>query len=260
MSKLRITYSLLVVAAIGTLAWLNGHEEQQSVPSVVKVPDYLQDSADETPLQIEPDVGKSPFLPTAVQSPFPGMPMLNTQGGKVAGEPDIQLPTPEEVAQKQQMEKLGYLIPPEYYQMELSALRELAEKGDTFALVHLGERYYFDIKKRQSGPDFEAGVDYTQLAIKSLAEALARGNAHSAAMISEIYLVENKPVEATAWNLIAERMGDQLSVDWFRRTKDYQQLSANDRRTAAQQAEQLQQALEQQRASLVSKSRDTKTS
>ncbi|ABC33303.1 conserved hypothetical protein [Hahella chejuensis KCTC 2396] len=131
----------------------------------------------------------------------------------------------EERYPKQWLEDMGYLIPPELHSYNLTTLESLATQGDTNAMVHLGERYLYFIKDNPRHPDFRKNVNYPALAKSYFGEALKRGHKHAAAILSEAYFSEDRMVEAYAWNLVAEKLGDQLSVDWFRSTDKYQTLS-----------------------------------
>ncbi|MBU6951087.1 hypothetical protein [Hahella sp. HN01] len=126
---------------------------------------------------------------------------------------------------KQWLEDMGYLIPPELHSYDLTTLESLATQGDTNAMVHLGERYLYFIKDNPRHPDFRKDVNYPALAKSYFGEALKRGHKHAAAILSEAYFSEDRMVEAYAWNIVAEKLGDQLSVDWFRSTDKYQTLS-----------------------------------
>ncbi|MEO9383032.1 hypothetical protein [Chromobacterium phragmitis] len=155
---------------------------------------------------------------------------------------------PAELARKQQLRKLGYAIAARYYQMSLSDLRMAASRGDPQALTHLAERYLFQLDGKPKEPDYQPDFRYREEAREALLQAYARGNLHAAAIISESYLLEKKPEEAAAWNLVARRSGDALSADWLLKTKDYQALTEQQKAGAAQRADQLWQSLQQRKA------------
>ncbi|WIV97452.1 MULTISPECIES: hypothetical protein [Roseateles] len=153
----------------------------------------------------------------------------------------------EDKAINENLRRLGYQIHERYYQMPLTQLRQAAAAKDVQALTHLAERYLFALDGKPQDPEHEPGFPYREAARTALTEAYLRGNLHAAAMISETYLLEKRPLDAAAWNLIARRSGDELSADWFVRTQDYQQLGEAARQEAAQKAEALWAQLEQSR-------------
>lgn len=181
---------------------------------------------------------------SAAASPFGRGATVQTMTGATSEMPEpaaAQAPPPLSEADLKvnaQLKKLGYLIDERYYKMSLAELRESAGRRDAQALTHLAERYLFELDGRP-GPEHQAGFPYREAAREALRQAFQLGNAHAAAMVSESWLLERKPVEAAAWNLVARRAGDQLSADWFIRTDDYKQLSAAQRADAAQRAETL---------------------
>lgn len=181
---------------------------------------------------------------SAAASPFGRGAQVETMTGATSGEVAFgagQAPPPlseADLKANEQLKKLGYLIDERYYKMSLAELRESAGRRDAQALTHLAERYLFELDGRP-GPEHQPGFPYREAAREALRQAFQLGNAHAAAMVSESWLLERRPVEAAAWNLVARRAGDQLSADWFIRTEDYQQLSAAQRADAAQRAETL---------------------
>lgn len=151
---------------------------------------------------------------------------------KQAAPPEPEVVSPEELARRKKMQALGYMVPTDYYQKDLRTLRQMAKNGDAYAMVHLGEKYYFELNGRDQSPDFEKGVDYAAQARQSFSQALAAGNIRSAAIISETYMQENKRVEAYAWHLLSEQLGDSISAEWFKRTQLYTSLTAQEKKSA----------------------------
>lgn len=164
-------------------------------------------------------------------------------GGTSAGEPPTGL-SEEDKAVNEQLAALGYQIAERYYRMPLSELRQAAARKDVQGLTHLAERYLFALDGKPQEAEHEAGFPYREAARNALTEAYLHGNRHAAAMISEAYLLERKPLDAAAWNLVARRAGDELSADWFLKTQDYQQLSEASRQEAQRRADALWEQLE----------------
>ncbi|MDW5416105.1 hypothetical protein R6242_05915 [Iodobacter sp. CM08] len=139
--------------------------------------------------------------------------------------PDKEVIGPEEAARRKKMEALGYMVPADYLTKDLQSLKKMAKAGDAYAMVHLGEKYYFELNKNPENPDYDPQTDYANQAKSTFKDALVAGNIRSAAIISELYLQENNLVDAYAWHLISDRLGDSISADWFRSTKVYTEAS-----------------------------------
>lgn len=155
--------------------------------------------------------------------------------------------SPEDKAVNDKLAQLGYNIAERYYRMPLSELRQVAASKDVQGLTHLAERYLFALDGKPQEPEHEPGFPYREAARNALTEAFLQGNRHAAAMISEAYLLERKPLDAATWNLVARRAGDDLSAEWFLRTQDYQQLSESSRLEAQRRADALWAELESKR-------------
>jgi hypothetical protein len=139
--------------------------------------------------------------------------------------PDKEIISPEEAARRKKMEALGYMVPADYLTKDLQSLKKLAKSGDAYAMVHLGEKYYFELNKNPENPDYDPQTDYANQAKSTFKDALVAGNIRSAGIIAELYLQENNLVDAYAWHLISDRLGDSISADWFRTTKVYTEAS-----------------------------------
>lgn len=156
--------------------------------------------------------------------------------------------TPEQKAQSAELKRLGYHIHERYYLMPLMKLRQTASAGDVQALTHLAERYLFFLDGKPQEPEFEQGFAYRDAAREALKQAYLGGNLHAAAIISESFLLDKRPLDAAAWNLIAERVGDKLSTDWFRDTQDYRQLTEAQKAEARRLADNLWNDLQSRKA------------
>lgn len=175
-----------------------------------------------------------------------GLPAAAGQTLAAGASPD-PTPPPLSAADKaanDALRQLGYFIDERYYKMGLDALRKAAATQDVQALTHLAERYLFEFNGHPQAQGYEPGFPYMQAARDALQSAYVLGNRHAAAMLSESYLMERQPVDATAWNLVAQRSGDQLSADWFLTTDDYQRLTDAQRQQATQAANRLWAALQ----------------
>ncbi len=254
------------IAAMGAYAW-----QRSGSPSAATLPSPAAHATAGT----HPDDGqRNPFAmpsasqprPSAAPRPMaaatPGAPasaapvpigtlLAQAPGGGPAGGPDAAsdgtapapLP-PAEVAANEALRQLGYYIDQRYYRMDVASLRKAAAGNDVQALTHLAERYMFELDGHPQAPGFEPGFPYLQAARDALQAAYALGNLHAAAMLSESFLVEKRPIDAAAWNLIAQRSGDKLSAEWFQRTEDYQRMTGEQRTKASLMADGLWAALQ----------------
>jgi len=246
---------VVLLCAAGLVAWLALGPDGSAAPSASPTsrPDGLSSAAAPTPAEQAPaQANSAPALGGPASrgagdgssvwlqaGQAPDATGIGSPGGAATAPPPAPVLSPEQRARADALSKLGYHIPERYYQMSLPALRQSAARGDAQALTHLAERYLFALDGQPQHPEYEPGFDYRQAARQALQQAYLGGNRHAAAMISESYLSERKPLEAAAWNLVARRAGDDLSADWFVRTQDYQQLSEAQRTEAARRAEAL---------------------
>lgn len=156
----------------------------------------------------------------------------------------LEMPAPEvvspaEAARRKKLEQLGYMLPPDYYTKDLKALKRMAKTGDAFAMMHMGEKYYFELQGQPSHPEFDKNMDYAKAAKTSFQDALIAGNIRSAGIIAELYYQEKNALEAYAWHLVSDQLGDDISADWFRRTDMAQNSSADLKQAAAERAAQI---------------------
>ena len=150
--------------------------------------------------------------------------------------PEPEIITPEEAARRKKLHDLGYMVPPEYYEKNLKTLKQMAKKGDAYAMVHLGEKYYFELNGQTQHPEYESNVDYNRAAKQSFQDALAAGNVRSAGIIAELYFQEKNSLEAYAWHLVSGRLGDDISAEWFSRTDMALQASLELKQAAERRA------------------------
>jgi TPR repeat protein len=180
-------------------------------------------------------------------SPFelgqPGADALSDAHGKSGSQmksivtlPEQESISPEEVARRKKLEKLGYMLPPEYYSKDLKTLRKMAKAGDAYAMMHMGEKYYFEIQGQINHPEYEQGMDYKKSAKEIFQDALIAGNIRSAGIIAELFYQEGNVVEASAWFIVAAQLGDDISAEWFSRTQMSRQATQDIRNAASSRA------------------------
>ncbi len=157
----------------------------------------------------------------------------------MAALPENEVVSPAEAARNKKLQELGYMLPPEYYAKDLRTLRKMAKAGDAYAMMHIGEKYYFELQGQEQHPEFEKNMDYAKAAKQSFQDALVAGNIRSAGIIAELYFQEKNSTEAYAWHLISDQLGDSISAEWFRRTEMAMQASDAVKQAAAQRATQI---------------------
>ncbi len=185
----------------------------------------------------------SPFLlgqaVTDGTGKLPDDKLLAVESPEVLGTPEPEIIPPAEAARRKKMIELGYMVPTEYYSKDLKTLRQMAKAGDAYAMVHIGEKYYFEMQGQLTHPEFDRNLDYPNAAKQSFKDALVAGNIRSAGIIAEVYYQEKNVTEAYAWHLVSDQLGDNISAEWFRRTDMAQQASAEVKQAAAARAAQI---------------------
>ncbi len=152
----------------------------------------------------------------------------------------------EEKAQHEKLEKLGHLIPIEYYNYGLETLKQLAENGDAYASFHLGERYYYQLLNDPNHQDYDDSMDYKAAARSAFSQALHHGNRHAAAVISELNMQEENHENAYAWHLVAQDLGDTPATEWFKKQNFYQTITDEQKENALAYYRELKQSLKNQ--------------
>lgn len=188
--------------------------------------------------QATPDAVGAPPLATVMPNFLP----VADPNASPEGDAEAQASLQAQVKQHG-LSELGYLIEERYYKMSLQDLHNATKKGDAQALTHLAERYLFELDGHPQAPGFQPGFNYREAARALLQDAFTLGNSHAAAMVSESYLTDRQILDAAAWNLVAKRVGDKLSADWFTTTADYQALSPQQLQSVTQRSEQIWQQL-----------------
>lgn len=181
----------------------------------------------------------SPFELAAATSEAPAIMLKNSTQPSLAEAPEKEEISPQEAARRKKMEQLGYMVPPDYYTKDLKSLRKMAKAGDAFAMVHIGEKYAFELNGQKDHPEFEPGMNYPEAAKQAFKQALVAGNIRSAGIISELYFNENNALESYAWHIVSEQMGDSISADWFRLNDMSKNASQELKNAAAARATQI---------------------
>ncbi|WP_444997780.1 hypothetical protein [Aliikangiella sp. IMCC44359] len=163
---------------------------------------------------------------------------------------DVYVPpvplTEEEKALHEKLEKLGHIIPIEYYNYGLDTLESLAENGDSNAAFHLGERYYYQLLNDPAHMDYNDSIDYKAAARDAFSKALYLGNRHAAAVISELNMIEKNHEDAYSWHLLAEDLGDTPATEWFKHQEFYATITEDQKQKAYEKYEFLKQRFQDQ--------------
>lgn len=172
-------------------------------------PFLADDSTATAGAAIERATSGAPRPATAAQAPAPSTDSPFGRG-PAAVETD---PASLREQRHRKMLAQGYATPPEYAQMSVKTLAGLAEKGDIYALLQLGEQYYSESDALQNDPDYRTDASPQQIGKQYFEHAALTGHNHAAVILSQKYMEEGKPVETYAWAQLAEKLGDRQAAD-----------------------------------------------
>lgn len=108
-------------------------------------------------------------------------------------------------AREKRMAQGGYGTPAEYYYLPLAKLKELASRGDIYALLQLGQQYWDEPDAIASEAGFDASAAPSKLAVDYLSRAVMAG-ATQPALTLATRLAASDPAESYAWALFAEKL------------------------------------------------------
>lgn len=140
---------------------------------------------------------------------------------------------------KERMKAKGIDTPPEYNTMDLKTLHSQAKRGDLFAMLQLAEQYAEEADALESDPAFDVKQSPNALSKKYLADAMAAGHNHSAAVLAKKHAEEHNAVDAYAWHMLSERLGDTSNTTLFRQSNTFGNLSYEQRQVAERKAAEL---------------------
>ena len=179
---------------------------------------------------------KSTLAVTAAPRPAPGSAALVSPFGR--GVPAPARPLTDRVQERREhMLAMGINTPDAYYVMSLHELRERAEKKDVMALLQLAVQYGAETSDLEGEAGYDPAIDPRKEQKKYLIAAVNAGHIHSAAILARLYAQENNAVDAYAWHLLAERLGDSSGSTWGRET--FARLSYASRQAAEKRAQEL---------------------
>ncbi|MEV4778121.1 hypothetical protein [Burkholderia sp. LMU1-1-1.1] len=122
-----------------------------------------------------------------------------------SGATDTTLAQQRYEAREKRMAQGGYGTPAEYYYLPLTKLKELASRGDIYALLQLGQQYWDEPDALASEAGFDRSVPSNKLAVEYLSRAVMAG-ATQPALTLATRLAASDPAESYAWALFAEKL------------------------------------------------------
>lgn len=137
---------------------------------------------------------------------------------------------------KELMKQGGYSTPDEYFTLPLRELQRRAKAGDLYALLQLGQQYYYEPDTLLAEDGFDPGADARAAGRRHFSDAAIGGHGQMPAVLMQLYAAEGDIVSAYAWQLFGEQMGEK-----YKTGPDIRMLSAMDRNNAKLQAERLYQ-------------------
>jgi hypothetical protein len=151
---------------------------------------------------------------------------------RLTGKQAVAAKPPHVVARQKKMNLLGYGSPPIYYDMNLKTLIALAKKGDGDAMLQLAEQYSEEARFLTADPDYPKGEDLNLLAKQYLADAVNAGYSRAAAILAKKNFEENNPVDAYAWKMMSEKIGDGNNAVWGKETNQFAGLTDEQKKLA----------------------------
>jgi hypothetical protein len=128
------------------------------------------------------------------------------------------------------MEKNHYSTPAAYFTMSLKELQARARQNDVFALLQLGQQYWAESEEIATDPSYDKATSPQNTAISMMSAAATQGHSHAATITASMYESQGQGLQAYAWMLISEQMGD-LSLQEQR--KSYESRLTNVQRDEA---------------------------
>ena len=159
------------------------------------------------PLPEAAPAAKSTLAARAAPAAAPGSAALVSPFGRGAPAP-ARLLSDRVRERREHMLAMGINTPDAYYLMSLHELRQRAEKKDVMALLQLAVQYGAETSDLEGDADYDPAIDPRKEQKNYLVSAVNAGHIHSAAILARLYAQENSAVDAYAWHLLAERLGD----------------------------------------------------
>lgn len=178
----------------------------------------------------------STLAATAGTAPASGSAVLRSPFGRAAPAP--ARPLADRVQERREhMLAMGINTPDAYYAMSLHELRQRAASKDVMAMLQLAVQYGAETSDLEGEAGYDPAIDPRTEQKKYLVSAVNAGHIRSAAVLARLYSQENNAVDAYAWHLLAERLGDSSGSTWARET--FARVSQAHRQAAGEKAQAL---------------------
>ncbi|NVE00315.1 hypothetical protein [Massilia sp. BJB1822] len=132
---------------------------------------------------------------------------------------------------KEQMKEGGYYTPDEYFTLPLKELQKRAKAGDIYALLQLGQQYYYEGPALLEEDGYKLDEDPRFVGKRHFADAAVGGHGQMPAVLTRLYAAEGDMVNAYAWQLFGEQLGEH-----YAKRLDISQLNNQQQNLAKQQA------------------------
>ncbi|MBB3118408.1 hypothetical protein FHS03_001439 [Massilia violacea] len=211
-------FALAAMAA--ALLYFTWPAEQNTVPAAPSVPIASAAApAGKAAAPAAPAASASPDTPSWSRSPF----------GRAAPLAESQPRAIER--RKEQMKEGGYYTPEEYFTLPLKELQKRAKAGDIYALLQLGQQYYYEGPALLEEDGYQLDEDPRFVGKRHFADAAVGGHGQMPAVLAQLYAAEGDMVNAYAWRLFGEQLGEH-----YAKPLDISKLNNQQQNLARQQA------------------------
>ncbi|AKU21644.1 hypothetical protein [Massilia sp. NR 4-1] len=206
-----------MAAALLYFAW---PAEQSSVPAAPAAPiSTAAAPAGKAAAPAVPLVPASPDSPSWARSPF----------GRAA---PLAESRPRAIERrKERMKEGGYYTPEAYFTLPLKELQKRAKAGDIYALLQLGQQYYYEGPALLEEDGYKLDEDPRFVGKRHFADAAVGGHGQMPAVLTQLYAAEGDMVNAYAWRLFGEQLGEH-----YPKPLDISKLNNQEQNLAKQQA------------------------
>lgn len=126
---------------------------------------------------------------------------------------------------KQRMLADSLITPDNYFKMQIRELSELAESGDVFAMLQLGERYWSEADSLAYDPDANLRENPRKIATRYFEDAFRGGAINIPVVVGRCAYESGDIIEAAASDIMARRIGQNANSDIYARSNAFGNLS-----------------------------------
>ena len=136
-------------------------------------------------------------------------------------------PDQKEIILKRRQKMLAdsLITPDNYFEMGIKQLSQLAESGDAFAMLQLGERYWSEADNLAYDPDANLRDDPRKIAARYFESAFHGGAINIPVVLSRRAFESGDIIEAAAWDIMARHIGQNANGDLYARSNAFSNLS-----------------------------------